>query len=137
RSALDDRDGAAAQLALLADDERAMIVERFNDTAAGYERDAAPALLFEAQAERTPDVVAAITADGAQRITYRELNERANALAATLRERGAAPEVAVGILMERSIEMLVAIVAVAKTGAAYVPLDPSFPAERRRVIAED
>jgi amino acid adenylation domain-containing protein len=137
RSALDDRDAAIAGLQLMPNEERITIMERFNDTAVEYERDAALASLFEAQVERTPDAIAAFTADGAQRVTYRELNERASALAATLRERGAAPEVAVGLQMDRSIEMLVAILAIAKTGAAYVPLEPSFPAERRRVIAED
>ncbi|MGP0580475.1 AMP-binding protein, partial [Paenibacillus peoriae] len=71
------------------------------------------------------------------RLTYAELNERANRLAATLRASGIGRETIVGILAERSVDLLVAVLAVWKAGGAYVPLDPDYPAERVRFMLED
>ncbi|KQQ35967.1 hypothetical protein ASF61_07035 [Duganella sp. Leaf126] len=85
-------------------------------------------LQFAAQAARHPDAVALI--DGEAQLTYRTLNLRANRLAHALIARGAAPEVRIGIAVERSIDMIVGLLAILKTGAAYVPLDPGYPAER-------
>jgi amino acid adenylation domain-containing protein len=84
--------------------------------------------LFEAQAARIPDAVAAIC--GANWLSYRELNNRANKLANYLIHLGAGPEMKVAIVMERSLEMIVAMLGILKSGAAYVPLDPIYPAER-------
>ncbi|NER36671.1 MAG: amino acid adenylation domain-containing protein [Oscillatoria sp. SIO1A7] len=91
--------------------------------------------LFEAQVERTPDAVAAIFGD--REVTYRELNCRANQLAHYLRASGIGPEKLVGLFMERSIEIVVAILGILKVGAAYVPLDPGYPRERLRYMAEE
>jgi amino acid adenylation domain-containing protein len=91
--------------------------------------------LFEAQVERRPGAIAVVW-EG-QRLTYRELNSRANRLAHYLRNRGAGPEVLVGICVERSPEMLVGILGILKAGAAYVPLDPAYPKDRLAVILED
>ncbi|MEB0047001.1 MULTISPECIES: non-ribosomal peptide synthase/polyketide synthase [unclassified Pseudomonas] len=90
---------------------------------------------FEAQAERHPDAVAVVF-DG-QRLTYAELNRRANQYAHRLIAQGVGPEVRVGVAVERSLDMIVAIVAVLKAGGAYVPLDPSYPDDRLRYMIED
>jgi len=84
--------------------------------------------LFEQQASKTPYAVAAVF--GVQKLQYRELNRRANQLARYLRDRGASPGSLVGIAVERSLDMIVGILAILKTGAAYVPLDPSYPRDR-------
>ncbi|MBP5968581.1 non-ribosomal peptide synthase/polyketide synthase [Pseudomonas iridis] len=90
---------------------------------------------IEAQAERHPDAVA-VTCDG-QRLTYAELNRRANQWAHVLIERGVGPDVRVGVAVERSLDMIVAILAVLKAGGAYVPLDPGYPDDRLSHMIED
>jgi amino acid adenylation domain-containing protein/non-ribosomal peptide synthase protein (TIGR01720 family) len=97
-----------------------------------------PALVhrvFESQSALTPEAPAVITGEGA--LTYRQLNRRANSVAHHLIRKGAGPETTIGLLMDRSLEMIVAILAVLKTGAAYVPLDPAYPEERRDLLAHD
>ncbi|NEQ47690.1 MAG: amino acid adenylation domain-containing protein [Leptolyngbya sp. SIOISBB] len=91
--------------------------------------------LFEAQAERTPNATALIWTD--QRLTYRELNDRANQLADHLMTLGVGPEVPVGVCLNRSVEMVVSLLAVLKAGGAYVPLDPAYPTERLAFIVAD
>jgi non-ribosomal peptide synthetase component F len=91
--------------------------------------------IFEEQADRTPDNVAVI--EGARQITYRDLDERANRMAHLLRSRGIGCGSHVGILIGRSIEAYVSILACLKAGAAYVPLDPGYPADRVRFILKD
>ncbi|HEX8686388.1 MAG TPA: amino acid adenylation domain-containing protein, partial [Pyrinomonadaceae bacterium] len=91
--------------------------------------------LFEAQAERSPEAVALTSAGGS--LTYRELNERANRLAHYLRARGVGPDTLVGLCLERSPEMVVAILATLKAGGAYLPLDPAQPRERLDYMVED
>ncbi len=96
--------------------------------------------MFEAQSQRTPDAVAVIFEEVTRHVvsvTYRELNEKANQLAHYLRNLGVKPEVMVGICVERSLEMVVAILGVLKAGGAYVPIDPNFPLERITLILED
>jgi amino acid adenylation domain-containing protein/non-ribosomal peptide synthase protein (TIGR01720 family) len=91
--------------------------------------------LFEAQAALTPDAVALIF-DG-QRLTYAQLNARANRLARTLLAQGVGPEVLVGVAVDRGLELIVAILAVLKAGGAYVPLDPQYPRDRLLGMIED
>ncbi len=91
--------------------------------------------LVEAQVERTPEAVAVVFE--AQELTYGELNRRANRLAHYLRQLGVGPEVLVGICMQRSLEMVVAVLGVLKAGGAYVPLDPDYPAERLSFMLAD
>ncbi|HEX3156479.1 MAG TPA: amino acid adenylation domain-containing protein, partial [Candidatus Angelobacter sp.] len=91
--------------------------------------------LFEEQAERMPEQVAVI--DGEQQLTYGELNRRSNRLVYRLRALGVRPDDRVAICMERSLEMVVALLGVLKAGAAYVPLDPGYPAERLEYMLED
>jgi amino acid adenylation domain-containing protein len=93
------------------------------------------AQMFEDRAARNPSAVA-VECDGAW-LTYRELNQNANRLARRLKEAGAGPETLVGLCVERSCEMVVALLAILKSGAAYLPLDPVLPEERFRMIVED
>lgn len=91
--------------------------------------------LFEQQVHRTPDTLAVVCER--KSLTYRELNERSNQLAHQLRARGVGPDVLIGLCLERSWEMTVAILAILKAGGAYVPLDPAYPRERLAYIVKD
>ncbi|AFZ37662.1 amino acid adenylation domain protein [Stanieria cyanosphaera PCC 7437] len=91
--------------------------------------------LVETQVAKTPDAIAVIFEN--QQLTYRELNEKANQLAHYLRSLGVQPETLVGVCVERSLEMIVALLGILKAGGAYVPLDPAYPQERLASITED
>src|SRR5207245_2501152 len=91
--------------------------------------------LFEAQAERTPDATAVVFKE--EQLSYAELNERANRLARSLALRGVGPETRIGLCVERSIDMVVAVLGILKTGGAYVPLDPTLPEQRISCIIND
>lgn len=118
-------------LSVLTDDERTKILDVFNRTAS-----ALPDLqvhdLFEAQVVRTPKAVAILS--GEEFLTYEQLNARANRLARYLRASGVGPDRLVAVCMERSIDLVVAMLAVLKAGGAYVPLDPSYPLARLREV---
>ena len=121
-------------LEVLSDAERARVVEAWNAT----ERAVAPATLaalFEAQAARTPAAIALV--GEAETLNYGALNRRANRLAHALIARGVGPEDVVGIALPRSAEMVVSLLAVTKAGAAWLPLDPGYPAERLRLMVAD
>jgi amino acid adenylation domain-containing protein len=105
------------------------------DTADDYPRDACVQELVERQVELTPDADAVI--DGASRVTYRELNRRANRLAHHLRSKGAKPETAVGLCLGRSVDLVVALLGTLKSGAAYTPLDPTLPDERLHFMVKE
>jgi amino acid adenylation domain-containing protein len=91
--------------------------------------------IFEAQADRTPDALAVVL--GSQRLTYRELNQRANQLAHFLRNEGVRPDVLVGICVDRSVELVVGLLGILKAGGTYVPIDPQYPRERRAFMLQD
>ncbi len=91
--------------------------------------------LFEEQVKRTPNAVAVVY--GREEYTYGELNERANRIAKYLRNLGAGPDIFVGVCIERSLDLVAALVGIVKSGAAYVPLDPAYPAERLQWLIED
>ncbi|WP_437742531.1 amino acid adenylation domain-containing protein [Sorangium sp. So ce1504] len=91
--------------------------------------------LFEAQVERAPDAAAVIFDE--ERLSYRELNERANQVAHALRKRGVGPDVLVAIAAERSVELVVGLLGILKAGGAYVPIDPEYPADRIAFMLED
>jgi amino acid adenylation domain-containing protein len=124
-----------SELPLLSAAERQQLLVQWNDTQADYPKNASIHELFAAQTERTPDAVAAICEK--EQLTYRELNAKANQIAHYLQSLGVKPEVLVGICVERSLEMLVAILGILKVGAAYVPLDPAYPQERRSFMLAD
>ena len=115
-------------ISLADDEERARVVVEWNRTDADLAHDGVLHRMIEAQAARTPDAVAVVYED--ESLTYAELDARANQLAQLLHHRGIGPEVRVGVCMERSAQLVVAILAVLKAGGAYVPLDPGYPAER-------
>ncbi|MGW3007696.1 amino acid adenylation domain-containing protein [Streptomyces sp. NPDC001219] len=119
---------------LLAADERATVRSWTSGTASRAPGRTLTDLL-ESAARSHPDAVAVIDAE--DKLTYAQLHERANRLARLLLGRGAGPESVVGLLLPRSAETLVAMLAVLKTGAAYLPLDPGYPAERLRFMIED
>ncbi len=123
------------ELAILSGAEREEIVCRWNSTVADYPRGLSIHGLIEAQAERTPETIAVVFGDA--RLTYSQLNARANQLARHLRRRGVQAGTLVGIHVQRSLEMLVAVLASLKAGGAYVPLDPSFPEDRVAYMIAD
>jgi len=122
-------------LPLLTEAERYQLLVEWNETLRDYSQNRGICQLFEFQVERTPEAVAVMCGD--ERMTYQELNGRANQLAHLLRKRDVGPEVLVGICMKRSIEMVVALLSVLKVGGAYVPLDPSYPQDRLAFMLQD
>ncbi|MFC5743983.1 amino acid adenylation domain-containing protein, partial [Dyella tabacisoli] len=126
-------------LVMLGDDERRLMLSEWNDTAIDFSDAGVPASaihqLFEAQAARTPDNTA-ITQDGVA-ISYAELNQKANRLARHLVANGVGSDVRVAICVERSVELVIAMLATLKAGGAYVPLDPAYPRERMTYVIED
>jgi amino acid adenylation domain-containing protein len=123
------------ELPLLSDQEIKQEIFGFNETAVDYPPDAYIQELFEAQVERTPRAVA-VEFEGRQ-LTYDELNVRANQLARYLRRNGVVPDTRVGVCMERSPELVIALYAVLKAGGAYVPIDPDYPQERVAFMLQD
>ncbi|MEC0244401.1 non-ribosomal peptide synthetase [Paenibacillus chitinolyticus] len=115
--------------------EKQQLLVDFNNTETHYERKQTIHGLIEEQAARVPEATAVVFEQ--ERLTYRELNERANRLARTLRAKGVQPDQLVGLMAGRSLEMVVGILAVLKSGGAYVPIDPEYPVERIRYLLED
>jgi len=124
-----------AELPVLSDAERNQIVVEWNDGRVNYPRDRCLHALIEAQAERTPEAIA-VLCEG-EPLTYQELNARANQLAHYLLKLGVGAEVLVGVCMERSVMMMVALLGILKAGGAYVPLDPTYPEERLAFMIKD
>ncbi|RQP73898.1 non-ribosomal peptide synthetase, partial [Burkholderia ubonensis] len=132
-----DSNRPLGELSLLSEAERDTLTVDWNRTDTDFGADAEQPLhrLFEQQAERTPDAVAAVHDDAS--LTYAELNLRANRLAHHLIALGVAPDSLVGVAMERSLDMIVALLAILKAGGAYVPVDPDYPAERVRFMIDN
>jgi amino acid adenylation domain-containing protein len=134
-------DQRLSDLPLLSEQQTHQLLVQWNDSQKDLSKDKCVHELIEAQAEKTPDAVALAcpsTGQGEeQQLSYRELNSRANQLAHYLGKLGVGPEVLVGLYMERSPEMIIAILAVHKAGGAYVPLDPNYPLQRLLVISEE
>ncbi len=124
-----------AQLPIIPQAEQQKILVEWNDTAAEYPQDKCVHQLFEDQVAKTPDAIALET--GHTRLTYSALDTQANRLAHHLRNLGVGPEMRVGLCVERSVDMLVGLLGILKAGAAYVPLDPSYPAERLCYMLSD
>ncbi|WP_431479914.1 non-ribosomal peptide synthase/polyketide synthase [Pseudomonas simiae] len=123
------------ELPMLAADEQQLLVHAWNQTAEAYPTERGIHHLIEDQVQATPDAPALVF--GTTTLTYAQLDARANQLAHALREKGVAPDVLVGICIERSIEMVVGLLAILKAGGAYVPLDPEYPQERLAYMIED
>lgn len=122
-------------LPLLPVTESQKVLVEWNETQVDFPEHLCVQQLFEAQVLQTPDAPAALF--GGNQLSYRELNERANRLAHHLRAQGVGPEQIVGLCLEGSLELPVAVFAVLKAGAAYLPLDPAYPAERLRYMVQD
>ena len=144
QEALFNVDTTLDQLGILADAEKQRLLEEFNHTAAGYASHKTIVQLFEEQVERTPDHMAVV---GPMKyrtymtymtyISYRELNKKANQLAVVLKRKGVQRDSVIGLMLERSGPMMVAIMAVLKSGGAYLPLDPETLESRIKHIGED
>jgi non-ribosomal peptide synthetase component F len=119
---------------ILSPAERDTILRGWNDTAHAIPPATVPEL-FAAQVARTPEAVAVVFED--QALNYGELDRRANQLAHRLRRLGVGPDVPVGISLERSLELVVGLLAIMKAGGAYVPLDPEYPVERLQYMVAD
>ncbi|CRM77714.1 Linear gramicidin synthase subunit D [Pseudomonas sp. 24 E 13] len=124
-----------SRVSILGQQERETLLHGFNATAVDYNLDQTLHGLFEAQVLRTPDAEAVKAGD--QRLSYRQLNERANRLAHHLRELGVRPESRVGVCLERGLDMVIGLFAILKAGGGYVPLDPAYPHERLAYMLHD
>ncbi len=123
------------QAPLLTKAERQQLLVEWNATQTRHPSETCVHQMFEAQVERTPDAVAVIC--GSVQVTYRALNRRANQLAHHLRALGVGLDVLVGLCVDRSLEMVVGLLAILKAGGAYVPLDPAYPQERLTFMLAD
>jgi non-ribosomal peptide synthetase component F len=122
-------------LEVLPTEERELLLRTWNATQQEYPSHLCIQHLFEQQVERTPDATAVVFMD--QSLTYRELNERVNRLAHHLIGLGVQPESRVAICVDRSLAMIVGVLAILKSGGTYVPLDPTYPVERLAYILDD
>ncbi|MBS4161463.1 AMP-binding protein, partial [Klebsiella pneumoniae] len=128
-------DLALDQIGMMSRGERQMLLQEFNNTKVDYPKGKTIHQLFEEQAQRTPDQTAVVFEH--QKLTYRQLNEKANRLAGLLREKGVRPDTLVGIMMERSTDMIAAMMGILKSGGAYLPIDPEYPLERIKYMMDD
>jgi amino acid adenylation domain-containing protein len=123
------------ELPMLEEEEREQLLVRWNDTAADYPRESTIPEAFAEQVLRAPDAVA--VQFGSRQLTYRQLDRRANQLAWRLRRMGVGPDSRVALAVERSLELVIALVGILKAGGAYVPLDTDYPRERLALMLED
>jgi amino acid adenylation domain-containing protein len=124
-----------SELSLLSEAEKQQLLVDWNDTETHYPQEKCIHQRFEEQVQKTPDAIALVFED--LHLTYRELNKKANRLAQYLQSLGIKPDVIVGICMERSLEMVIGILAILKAGGAYLPLDPTYPHERLAFMMAD
>lgn len=132
---LENNDITLNEIEIVTPDEKKKILYDFNNTSADYPRDKTITQLFEEQVEKTPDNIAVVFED--QKLTYRELNERANSLANYLRNNGVGLNDSVAIFLDKSLEMIVAILAILKVDALYVPIDIDYPDNRINFMLSD
>ena len=132
---LDNEEILTSELEIVTEEERDKILNEFNNTNVNYPKDKTIVDLFEEQVKKTPDNIAVVFED--KKLTYRELNEKANSLARHLRENGVKNNGVVSILLNRSLELIIATYAAIKAGASYVLIDPELPEERINYIIND
>jgi amino acid adenylation domain-containing protein len=126
---------AVGELNILSQQEEEQLLKTFNNTKTDYPKDKTIVDLFQTQANKTPNQTAVVYQD--KHLTYKELNERSNLVAHYLQSKGVTTETLVPICIERSIEMIVGILGILKSGAAYVPIDPQYPQDRIDYMLED
>ena len=124
-----------ADIDMLSSEEKNKILYEFNNTKQDYPKDKTIVELFEEQVEKTPERTAIVFEDKA--LSYKELNEKANSLARFLRNNGVGRNDFVGIMVNRSLEMIISILAVLKAGGAYIPIDPTYPSQRIEYMLEN
>lgn len=132
---IEQQDIFDGQTDLLSELEKEKLLTIFNRTEAEYPREKTIHELFQEQAEKNPEQVALVW--GEDQLTYGELNEKANQMARGLRKQGVLPDQVVGLLTDRSLEMIIGILAIFKAGGAYMPIDPSYPKERVEYMLSD
>ncbi|MGB7605872.1 MAG: amino acid adenylation domain-containing protein [Lutisporaceae bacterium] len=132
---IEDSQKLVSHIEMISREEKEQIVNSFNATEMEYDRKKTIHQLFEEQAEKTPDNIAVAFED--KQLTYMELNEKANQLARLLRDRGIGADSIVGIMTERSLELIVGIMGILKAGGAYLPIDPEYPVDRIAYMLED
>jgi len=140
RSIVENKNRRISDLEVLTEEEKRRILFDFNDTKREYPKDKNIHRLFEEQVEKTPDRIALVGTDHRvcpACLTYCELNDRSGRLAHILIEKGVLGDNIVGIIMERSIEMIIGIMGILKSGGAYLPIDPEYPQERIDYILKD
>ena len=135
RQVVEKPDKKISDIELALEEERHRILNEFNNTVSEYIGQNTLHQVFEEQAGKTPDNRSVIFGD--KHLTYRELNEKTNRLAVVLREKGARPDSIIAIMVERSLEMMVGIMGILKSGAAYLPISPDYPEERVKYMLED
>jgi tyrocidine synthetase-3 len=145
-SVIENPDKNISAVEIITEKEKARVLTKFNATEAEYPINETVPRLFARQAEQTPDHTALVGAEGTRGlaplptpifITYRELNEKSNQLAYQLQAKGVKPDTIVGIMVERSIEMLIGIMGILKSGGAYLPIDPTYPRGRIDFMLKD
>lgn len=124
-----------SRMPLLSEAERLQLLVDWNDTRVSYPRNIPLHVLIEEQVEKTPDSLAVVYES--ERLTYRQLNDRANQLAHHLRRRGVGPDVLVAVSAERSLELVIALLSILKAGGAYTPFDPGYPKDRLGTMLRD
>ncbi|MDF0552701.1 non-ribosomal peptide synthetase [Kamptonema sp. UHCC 0994] len=134
-SAVSNPEAKVSELEILSPKNRHQLLVEFNNTRTNYPQDKCIHQLFEEQVQQTPDKIAVVFED--QKLTYAELNARANKLAHYLQKLGVVPEMLVGIYAERSLDIIIALLGIIKSGGAYLPIDPALPAESLASRLED
>jgi amino acid adenylation domain-containing protein len=132
---LNDRQKKIRTAEIITPPEKKRLVREFNHTKVDYPNAQTIPALFAGQVTKNPDRIA--VARGVETLTYRELNRKANRLALTLRDLGVRPDDIVGLMVERSLEMVIGMLAILKVGAAYLPIDPNYPAGRKKYMLAD
>lgn len=132
---IENPDTPVSQINMLTEAEYEQLTQTWNNTVAAYDREATIHQLFERQVEQTPEKTAVVFQG--QQLSYRQLNERANQLAHHLRRLGVQPDQFVGLCVDRSLEMMVGLLGILKSGGAYLPMDPKYPKDRLAYMLED
>ena len=132
---INDVDKKLSEIDILNEDEKNRVLIDFNNTKTNYPKDKAIQQIFEEQVRNRPESVAIVY--GQCQLTYRELNSKANQLTRKMIELGIKPNEIIGLITERSIEMVIGMVAVLKAGCAYLPIDPKYPKERKQFMVDD
>ncbi|NIM11556.1 MAG: amino acid adenylation domain-containing protein [Candidatus Aminicenantes bacterium] len=139
RQAVENPGNKVADIEIISEQEKEQVLYSINKTVTAYPRDKTIHQLFEEQAEKKPDGTAVIgqSAQDHVSITYKELDEKSNQTAHVLREKGVGPDIIVGLMVERSLEMIIGILGILKAGGAYLPIDSEYPEDRINYMLAD